>query len=155
MGEDIPWAAEHARAAVDLLDENEAPGPYSEALLSRAEWELKAGMGADADAVARGIVLQEQASRWERTHVPATWPRLVDDFETARRRTEHLLEQARTEEDEVSVCQYSMLLAWLAWLTGDLLGADRLLAQTRDLSRPRDRIFETSVTRCRRRSTRS
>ncbi len=146
MGEDIPWAAEHARAAVSLLDEQDEPGMYSEALLSRAEWELKEGLGADEDAVSRGILLQESASQWERTHVPATWPRLTDDFATARRRTEELLERARAEEDEVSVCQYLMLLAWLAWLTGDLLEADGLLEETLDLSRRAGHaIFETSV----------
>ncbi|MBM2822659.1 MAG: ATPase,transcriptional regulator, luxR family [Thermoleophilia bacterium] len=146
MGEDIPWAAEHARAAVGLLDEHKEPGMYSEALLSRAEWELKEGRGADKKAVARGILLQESASQRERTHVPATWPRLTDDFVTARHRTEELLERARAEEDEVSVCQYLMLLAWLAWLTGNLLEADRLLDETVDLSRRAGHaIFETSV----------
>jgi len=146
MGEDIPWAAGHARAAVDLLDEDAEPGMYSEALLSRAEWELKEGRGADEEAVMRGTLLQEAASQWERTHVPATWPRLTDDFATARRHTEELLERARAEEDEVSVCQNLMLLAWLAWLTGDLQGSDRLLIETLDLSRRAGHaIFETSV----------
>lgn len=146
MGEDIPWAAEHARAAVDLFDEDKEPGMYSEALLSRAEWELKEGRGADEAAVTRGTLLQATANQWERTHVPATWPRFTDDFATARHRTEELLERARAEEDEVSVCQYLMLLAWLEWLTGDLLGADRLLTETLDISRRAGHaIFETSV----------
>ncbi len=132
--ENIPRAAEHARAAVDLLDQSEEPGLYSEALLNRVEWELKEGGSPDAEGAALGILLQETASRWEQSHVPLTWPRYNDDFATSRERGERRLEHALAEEDEVVVCEQLMQLGWLAWLTGDPERADGLIAEAMEIS---------------------
>lgn len=132
--ERIPKAAAHARAAVELIDEREQPGLYSEALLNRAEWELKAGHEPDHDGVSHAVLLQDEAARWERSHVPITWPRYCDDFSTSRERCEARLALARAEDDEVFVCEQLFSLGWLDWLTGRPAQADRLIAEAMDLA---------------------
>lgn len=144
--ERIPEAAAHARAAVDLIDESEDPGLYSEALLGRCEWELKAGLGADHEAAERGIRLQTHSSGREQSYVPATWPRYNDDFETSRARTERRLETALADQDEVVACEQLMTLGWLAWLTGDLESAERQIAEAREISaRSGNVLFDASL----------
>jgi DNA-binding CsgD family transcriptional regulator len=144
--ERIPDAAEHARAAVALLSEEADPGLYSEALLSRCEWELKAGLGADNEAAERGICLQAAASGREQSYVPVTWPRYNDDFETSRARAESRLETARVEQDEVVICEQLMHFGWLAWLTGDLDHAESHLAEAREISaRSGNVLFDASL----------
>ncbi len=143
---DILRGAEHARAALELLDEQTEPELYSAALLSLAECELKAGRGADDKAVARGIVLQETAEGWQRSHVPAYWARLIDDFETSRARHEEWLECGRQAQDDPVVCHELMHLGVLAFLTGDPREADHMLEEAVDLAqRAGDVIFETSA----------
>ncbi len=143
---DIERGAAHARAALDLLDETAEPGLYSAALLSLAEWELKAGRGADEEAVGRAIALQQAAEGWQRSHVPAYWARLTDDFETARLRHEAWLERGRAESDDPVVCHELMHLGVLAFLTGEPRRAATLLAEALELAeRAGDVIFERSA----------
>ncbi len=143
---DITRGAAHARAALELVDEAADPGLYSAALLSLAEWELKAGRGTDEAAVARAVALQEAAEGWQRSHVPAYWARLTDDFETARRRHEEWLERGRAEQDDPVVCHELMHLGVLAFLTGELRRAAELLAEALELAqRAGDVIFERSA----------
>lgn len=143
---DVPRGAAHARAAVRLLDETTDPGLYSAALLSLAEWELKAGRGANEAAVAKAIALQENAEGWQRSHVPAYWARLVDDFATARARHEEWLERGLAEQDDPVVCHELMHLGVLALHTGEIRRARRLLADALERARQGgDIIFERSA----------
>jgi DNA-binding CsgD family transcriptional regulator len=143
---DVARGAAHARAALELLDEAREPGLYSAALLSLAEWELKAGRGATEEAVAHALALQQQAEGWQRSHVPAYWARLTDDFATARARHEAWLERGRAEQDDPVVCHELMHLGVLAFLTGDPGRAATLLAEALALAeRGGDVIFERSA----------
>ncbi len=143
---DIARGAAHARAALDLVDEASEPGLYSAALLSLAEWELKAGLGADTEAVERAVGLQRAAEGWQRSHVPAYWARLTDDFQTARLRHEEWLERGRAEQDDPVVCHELMHLGVLAFLTGELPRAAELVQEALELAqRAGDVIFERSA----------
>ena len=81
MAEDFDIGADHAEAALALIDEHEDPLLYSFALHNAARCKLFAGRGADHDAVERGIRLQREGAAWEVSVLPAYWALYFDDFD--------------------------------------------------------------------------
>jgi DNA-binding CsgD family transcriptional regulator len=131
-------AIEHSDAVLELVDPDESPGRYSQALLHGTFLRLTTGQGADADAYERGLTLQEQGVAWDETSpVIAIWPLFKDDFAQARSFYEGGLPRARAEGDETSVQATLLRLTEIELWTGNWARADELATEGMELA---DRI---------------
>jgi DNA-binding CsgD family transcriptional regulator len=117
---DLVRAQGHAAAALARIDPAVDPALYAFALLNDAYLRLLLGIAADRAAVDRGWELQEQARIWEFSTLAGNWPKLVDDFGTARARLRTYLERVREQGDESSIAQLAGYLAELECWTGNL-----------------------------------
>ncbi|MFN8520580.1 MAG: AAA family ATPase [Chloroflexota bacterium] len=120
LDDSLPLQAEHATAALRLLDPVREPVTYAFAALNGAWARLLAGGGADEATLALGARLQEPARSWEYSTIPATWAKGLDRFDEARALIERYLAHSRDRGDESSVAQLlSMRVEIEAW-TGRL-----------------------------------
>lgn len=134
MAEDFDIGADHAEAALALIDEREDPLLYSFALHNAARCKLFAGRGADHDAVERGIRLQREGAAWEVSVLPAYWALYFDDFDTARVRFEDLARVFRDRGDEARCALLRAHLSVLEALTGHMDQARALASEALDLA---------------------
>lgn len=120
LDESLALQAEHASAALRLLDPERDPVTYAFAALNGAWARLLAGDGADEATLALGDRLQEAARSWEYSTIPAIWAKAMDRFDRARELIERYLGHSRDRGDESSVAQLlSMRVEVEAW-TGRL-----------------------------------
>lgn len=127
---DLGRSVKHARAAVEAVDPEQAPGTYAYVLLFRVWTELLAGLGFDERSYGRALELQPRAVGWEESTLAALLPRLKDELDTARRR---LREQAERREETGR----SLLLLHLADLelsAGNLDPARAIAAEVAQLA---------------------
>ena len=134
IAEDVDQGLAHAEAALDLTDELEDPVLYSFALHNVARLKYYSGRGADHEAVERGMRLQRDAAAWDLSMVPAFWARDFDDFATAIRRFEELLQICRERGDEASTCGILAHMALVYSMTGDMQRARGLTDEALDLA---------------------
>ncbi len=134
MAEDADFGVEHADAALALIDGGEDPLLYSFALHNSARYKLFAGLGADHDAVDRGIRLQREGAAWEVSMLPAYWALYFDEFDTARTRFEELVRVLRDRGDEARCSALLAHLAVLEALTGHMDRARALAGEALDLA---------------------
>ncbi len=128
-------AIEHDAAALELLDPDESPGRYSNALLHGTYLRMTTGQGADQEAYERGVALQKRVEDWEdKSPVLGMWPLVNDDFARARSLYEAGLERARAEGDEPSVQGVLIRLAEIELWTGHWTRADVLAAEGMELA---------------------
>lgn len=120
LDDSLSLQAEHASAALRLLDPDRDPVTYAFAALNGAWARLLAGEGADEAALELGDRLQEAARSWEYSTIPAIWAKAMDRFDRARELIERYLDHSRDRGDESSVAQlFSMRVEIEAW-TGRL-----------------------------------
>lgn len=134
LADDCDLSVEHGEAALALLDRREDPLLYSFALHNVALFRLYAGRGADHDAIAEGMRLQQQAASWEMSTVPAYWARNLDDFDTAKQRFEDLLRAFSERGDEASSSGVLTHLAMIEAMTGRMDRARALADDALDLA---------------------
>ncbi|HEY2575927.1 MAG TPA: LuxR C-terminal-related transcriptional regulator [Streptosporangiaceae bacterium] len=134
LHDDCDVSVEHGEAALALLDPGTDPLLYSFALHNVALFRLYAGHGADHDAITEGMRLQERATSWELSTVPAYWARNMDDFATARQRFEDLLRVFGERGDEASSSGVLTHLAMVEAMTGRMDRARALAADALDLA---------------------
>ncbi|MBX3032032.1 MAG: AAA family ATPase [Chloroflexi bacterium] len=118
MDSDLPEQAAYGAAAVELLDPDEDPRTYAFALLNLAWARLLAGEGEDLAALERGQRLQQGASFWDSSTIPAVWAKAMDRFDAARVLIDHFLAGGRERGDENSVAQLLSMRAELEAWTG-------------------------------------
>lgn len=135
IADDCDLALQHAEAALALMEEKDDPVLYSFILHNVARLRLYTGRGADHGAIERGMRLQQDASAWELSTVPAFWARDFDDFETALRRFEELVRVSRERSDEASTCGMLAHMALIESMTGHGQRARELVAESLDLAR--------------------
>jgi DNA-binding NarL/FixJ family response regulator len=135
---DIALAQRHAAAALQLIDRDREPALYAFALLNDAYLRLLLGIAADREAVDRGWELQESARMWEFSTLGGNWPKLVDDFDTARDRLATYLERVRAQGDESSISQLAGYLAELECWTGNVEAARAYAAEAIELAEESD-----------------
>lgn len=120
LDDSLALQAEHASAALRLLDPDRDPVTYAFAALNGAWARLLAGEGADEAALVLGDRLQEAARSWEYSTIPAIWAKAMDRFDRARELIERYLGHSRDRGDESSLAQLlSMRVEVEAW-TGRL-----------------------------------
>jgi DNA-binding CsgD family transcriptional regulator len=134
MAEDFDIGADHAEAALALIDEHEDPLLYSFALHNAARCKLFAGRGADHDAVERGIRLQREGAAWEISVLPAYWALYFDDFDTARVRFAELARVFRDRGDEARCALLLAHLSVIEALTGHMERARVLSSEALDMA---------------------
>jgi DNA-binding CsgD family transcriptional regulator/predicted negative regulator of RcsB-dependent stress response len=118
MSDDFEVAAEHAEAALGLIDPRKDPLVYSFALHNLARAKFYAGRGADHEAMEKGMLLQREEAGWEISTAPAFWARDFDDFHTAIDRFEDMLRVFRERGDEASCSGVLAQMAAIDALTG-------------------------------------
>jgi predicted ATPase len=79
-------AARHARAATELLSEEQAPELVAGALIDRFFAAVLLGQGADDELLRRALELEVRRARAERHPIPMVWFHFTDAFEDARAR---------------------------------------------------------------------
>jgi DNA-binding CsgD family transcriptional regulator len=122
--ENVGDAAAHARAALDLMDEEHDPVAYGFALLNALQWEHYAGHALDRAALEHGLDLIAAATPAESGAMAARWARALDELSDARLRYERFIEQAIAHADEPNLCIGLAQLATLDCWLGDLTRAD-------------------------------
>jgi DNA-binding CsgD family transcriptional regulator len=138
IAEDCDVGLEHAEAALALTDEREDPVLYSFILHNLARLKLYSGRGADHEAIEKGMRLQREAAAWDVSTVPAFWARDFDDFDTAMRRFEELVQICRERGDEASTCGMLAHMAVIQAYTGHLQRAHELAAEALELAHQTD-----------------
>jgi DNA-binding NarL/FixJ family response regulator len=123
--DNVPQAAAHAKAALDLMSQDEDPAAYAFALLNRALNGLLAGELPDHQAVRRGGELQDRQPSAEISAVPGLWHKFADRFDDARAWLEKDLARLRGLGDEGSIGQSLGYLAEIVGWTGDFATARR------------------------------
>jgi DNA-binding CsgD family transcriptional regulator len=118
MTDDCEVVAEHAEAALGLIDERKDPLVYSFALHNLARGKFYSGRGADHAAMEKGMRLQREEAGWEISTAPAYWARDFDDFDTAINRFEEMLRVFRERGDEASCSGVLAQMAAIDALTG-------------------------------------
>jgi DNA-binding CsgD family transcriptional regulator len=133
--QDLPRGIEHADAALELLDPDLHPGPYSLSLLLGAYMRLLNGEGSDEETYRRGRELQERKIDWDDTSpVLGMWPVLHDRFTEAMALYEWGLERSLAEGDVTSVQGSLIRMAEIACWRGDWERANRLAAEGVELA---------------------
>jgi DNA-binding CsgD family transcriptional regulator len=126
---------EHVDAALELLDPDQQPGPYSLSLLLGAYMRLLNGEGSDEEAYVRGRELQRRPIDWDDTSpVVGMWPVLHDRFAEAVALYDWGRERSLAEGDVTAVQGTLLRQAEIACWTGDWETADRLAAEGIDLA---------------------
>src|SRR5581483_4606861 len=151
---DFDLAREHARLAVELLDELDEPDPaiLSQALMAYAQAELYTGHELPADVVARGLELERVApapSVADRLSAAlGAWLKYQGDLAEARRWLDATYEAAVAEGDEGSLAYVLSHLPQLELWDGNWPEAERaarehleLADQTRQSSQRRQALF--------------
>jgi DNA-binding CsgD family transcriptional regulator len=146
--DDADVSVEHGEAALALMDENADPQLYSYALLVVAMFKLHSGRGADHAAVEKGIRLQREAAGWVMSPVPAFWARNFDDFGTARKRLEDLIEALREQGDQAQVAPALTHLARILAITGHMDSARALAGEALDLAAQTEQETYLDVALC-------
>ncbi|HEX6932583.1 MAG TPA: AAA family ATPase [Streptosporangiaceae bacterium] len=146
--DDADVSVQHGEAALALMDENADPQLYSYALLIVALFKLHSGRGADHAAVEKGMRLQREAAGWVMSPVPAFWARNFDDFGTARKRLEDLIEALREQGDEAQVAPALTHLARVEAMTGHMATARALASEALDLAAPTEQETYLDVALC-------
>jgi len=131
--DDADVGVEHGQAALALLDEQANPEQYSFTLCTLALFKLHAGLGADHAAIEKAMRLQQAATGWVRSPVPAFWAKYFDDFGTARQRLQELLIAFREHGDAAQEAPALTQLARVEAMTGHLDLAKTLAQQALDL----------------------
>lgn len=127
----VDRAADEARLALQTLDPVEDRELVGFALLYQAQWDLLAGRGADADALARGRALTEGTNRsWLTPTVGATWAKMLDDFSTARDLYVGYLHEGEAAGDDIAMASNLANLAEIAARTGEVDEAERLIERS-------------------------
>lgn len=134
LADDIDVSVRHGEAALALLDMDTDPQTYSFALHTVALFRLYAGLGADHDAIALGMRLQQDAAAWEMSTAPAYWARNFDDFGTARQRFEAIIRAFREQGDWATTSGALTHLALIEAMTGHLPRAHELVAEALELA---------------------
>jgi len=120
-------AIPHTDEVLSLVDPEERPGRYSQALLHGAYLRLVSGQGADMEAYERGCELQRLNDDWDEVSpVPGMFPLLLDDFERAWAFYGPGVARSREEGDEMSVQGTLLRLVEIALWTGNWAAADEL-----------------------------
>jgi DNA-binding CsgD family transcriptional regulator len=126
----VDRAADEARLALETLDPEADPELTGFALLYRAQWDLMSGRGADRQALETGLRLDEASSRtWLTSTVGATWAKMLDEWESARRQYERYGREAEAAGDDVGLASSRANLGEIAARTGDLDAAERLVGE--------------------------
>lgn len=131
-------AIPHTDEVLSLVDPDERPGRYSQALLHGAYLRLISGQGADLEAFERGCELQSRTDDWDEVSpVPGMFPLLLDDFERSLEFYGPGVARSRDEGDEMSVQGTLLRLVEIALWTGDWKAADEMADEGMQLA---DRI---------------
>jgi DNA-binding CsgD family transcriptional regulator len=146
--DDADLAVEHAEAALALLDEHADPVRYSHALHVAAMFKLHAGLGADHEAIEKGIRLQREAAGWDLSPVPALWARYFDDFATARIRLEDFLRRFREQGEEAQVTGALSHLAGIEAATGHMDLARQLADEAVELAEETEQDTYLAIALC-------
>jgi DNA-binding CsgD family transcriptional regulator len=131
--DDADIGVEHGQAALALLDEHEDPEQYSFTLCTLTLFKMHAGFGADHAAIEKAMRLQQAATGWVRSPVPAFWAKYFDDFDTARQRLHELLRSFREHGDAAQEAPALTQLARVEAMTGHIDLAKTLAQQALDL----------------------
>lgn len=131
----LPRGIEHVNAALQLLDPDRQPGPYSLSLLLGAYMRLLNGEGSDEEAYARGRELQKRPIDWDDVSpVLGMWPVLHDRFAEALALYDWGRERSLAEGDVTAVQGTLLRQAEITCWTGDWETADRLAAEGVELA---------------------
>ncbi len=148
-GSDDPdVAVRHGQAALALLDETTQPELFSYTLHTVAMFKLYAGLGADHEAIEKGMRLQQEAAGWVMSPVPAFWARNFDDFAAARHRLEHLITALREQGDQAQVAPALTHLARIEAMTGHMDDARVLAQEALDLAGQTEQETYLDIAEC-------
>jgi DNA-binding CsgD family transcriptional regulator len=146
--DDADVGVEHGQAALALLDENENPEQYSFTLCTVTMFRLHAGRGADHAAIEKAMRLQQAATGWVLSPVPAFWAKYFDDFGTARQRLHELIAAFRDQGDAAQEAPALTQLARVEAMTGHMELATSLARLALDLVEQTAQEAYIDVARC-------
>lgn len=147
---DLQRQAAHTSAALLALDAEAEPVTYAFALLNDAWVRLLSGQEADDEAVERGEQLQELASSWDFSTIPANWAKAMDRSDVARKRLHRYLDRARDTGDESSVAPLLAYLAELETWAGNVDRAEELAEEALGAAQQTDQSVYVALSLARR-----
>ncbi len=147
---DVARAAEHARAAMAVIDPGRAPARYAFALMNAASGELQLGISAHHDWMARGEELQKQGVGLEFSTLPANWAKFFDRFDRARELVAEYRSAAGDSGDDGSVPPWTTFQAEIEAWTGNLALAREMVAEGLSLAEQTQQPAFVSATLARR-----
>ena len=125
-------AAQHAEAALELLDADDDPGPLAFALMTKFYNDAQLGRGADRRLLDRGLELERRAvsQLGEVSIYPLIWFKCMDEFDQARARYRVEAEWARSRGDESWGAERLGQLAEIELRAGNTALAERYIDES-------------------------